>query len=309
MSVAETPTGDVDRAHAILDDALPPGPSLRKRLAAHDDATRLPKEQSMAALAWLLARLRERTRQDIGLPAGEAVELVPASGMAGGAAAPYLGDLRTRIELNTALPLTLGGAVYLAAHEGYPGHHAERANKEATLWRARELGEAAVACIYTPEITISEGLGELARGIVLVDQEFGALLRDLAAELDLSIPPPVLEREVIVERARELMRDLTADAAYQLHQLNLPEVEVRAMLAERALRRDERIDHDLRWIGDALRGAYTFAYTAGRRVILPWLEQQGQTAGFARLLREQLSPGQLRAESGEPRALYPGSLV
>jgi len=308
-SVAETPTGDVDRAHAILDDALPPGPSLRERLAAHDDATRLPKEQSMAALAWLLARLRERTRQDIGLPAGEAVELVSASGMAGGAAAPYLGDLRTRIELNTALPLTLGGAVYLAAHEGYPGHHAERASKEATLWRARELGEASVACIYTPEIAISEGLGELARGIVLVDQEFGALLRDLAAELDLSIPPPVLEREVIVERARELMRDLTADAAYQLHQLNLPEVEVRAMLAERALRRDERIDHDLRWIGDALRGAYTFAYTAGRRVILPWLEQQGQTAGFTRLLREQLSPGQLRAEIGEPRALYPGSLV
>ena len=81
------------------------------------------------------------------------------------------------------------------------------------------------------------------------------------------------------------------------------------MLAERALRRDERIDHDLRWIGDALGGAYTFAYTAGRRVILPWLEQQGQTAGFTRLLREQLSPGQLRAEIGEPRALYPGSLV
>lgn len=309
LPAGETPAADVARAHAIVDDVLPPGSSLRERLAAHDDATRMPKERGLAALTWLLARLRERTRQDVGLPEGESVELVAAPGMAGGASAPYLGGLVSRIELNTELPMTLGGAVYLAAHEAYPGHHAERANKEAVLWRQRDLGEAAVACIYTPEIAISEGLGELARAIVLGDQEFGALLHDLAAELQLPIPPAVLEREVMVERARELMRDLTADAAYQLHQLGLPEAEVRAMLAERALRRDDRIDHDLRWIGDPLRGAYTFAYAAGRRVILPWLERQGQTAGFARLLREQLSPGQLRAEIGEPRALYPGSLV
>jgi hypothetical protein len=309
MPMGETPAIDVDRAHAILDDALPLGPSLPKRLAEHDDATRMPKERGLAAMAWLLERLRERTRQDVGLPAGESVELMAAPGMAGGASAPYIGDLRSRIELNTELPMTLGGAVYLAAHEAYPGHHAERANKEAALWRQRGLGEAAVACIYTPEIAISEGLGELARSVVLGDQEFGALLRDLAAELALPIAGAVLEREVIVERARELMRDLTADAAYQLHQLGLPEADVRTMLAERGLRRDDRIDHDLRWIGDPLRGAYTFAYAAGRRVILPWLEQQGQTFGFARLLREQLTPGQLRAEIGEAPALYPGSLV
>ncbi|HEX5578336.1 MAG TPA: hypothetical protein VFY43_01590, partial [Candidatus Limnocylindria bacterium] len=159
------------------------------------------------------------------------------------------------------------------------------------------------------EITISEGLGELARGVVLGDQEFGVMLRELAIELDLKIPPAALEREVVVERARELLRDLTADAAYQQHQLSLPEAEVRAALADRALRRDDRIEHDLRWIGDPLRAAYTFAYAAGRRVILPWLEQQGQTAGFTRLLREQLTPGLLRAELGEPPALYPGALA
>jgi hypothetical protein len=309
MPVGETPATDVERAHAILEDVLPPGPSLRGRLAAHDEAIRMPKGRGLAAVAWLLDHLRDRTRQDVGLPDGESVELVAAPGMEGRASAPYLGGLRSRIELNTELPMTLGGAVYLAAHEAYPGHHAERANKEAVLWRHRELGEAAVACIYTPELAISEGLGELARGVVLGDQEFGAVLRDLAAELDLPIAVAVLEREVIVERARELLRDLTADAAYQLHQLGLPEAEVRATLAQRALRSDDSIDHDLRWLASPLRGAYTFAYAAGRRVILPWLERQGQTAGFARLLREQLSPGQLRAELGEPRPLFPGSLV
>ena len=79
------------------------------------------------------------------------------------------------------------------------------------------------------------------------------------------------------------------------------------MLAERALRTDARIDHDLRALREPLGAAYVVSYTASR-LIASWLEGQGQTAGFARLLREQLSPGQLRAELGEPRALYPGSL-
>jgi hypothetical protein len=74
------------------------------------------------------------------------------------------------------------------------------------------------------------------------------------------------------------------------------------------LRSDARIEHDLRALREPLGAAHAVSCTASR-IIAGWLEGQGQTAGFARLLREQLSPGQLRAELGEPRALYPGSLV
>src|SRR5262245_63945654 len=42
VPAAMTPEADVERAHALLNDALPPGPDLRSRLAAHDTATSLP---------------------------------------------------------------------------------------------------------------------------------------------------------------------------------------------------------------------------------------------------------------------------
>jgi hypothetical protein len=308
VPVSETPSEDVRRAHALLDEALPPGPSLRDRLTRHDDTTRVPSEHLVPAVAFMAERLRERTRQDLGLPDGESIELVAVRDRPWGASAPYTGILRTRIELNLDLPVTLGSLAYLAAHEVYPGHHTERASKEISLWRERDLGEAAVACVYSPEIAISEGMAELAREVVVSDQELATWLRELVAARGLEIPAEAVEREVTVERGRRLLSNISADAALSRCQLGLPEPEIRAMLAERALRSDERIEHDLRALREPLSAAYLFSYTASR-LIAAWLESQGQTAGFSRLLHEQLSPGQLRAELGEPRALYPGSLV
>ena len=57
-----------------------------------------------------------------------------------------------------------------------------------------------------------------------------------------------------------------------------------------------RIDHFLRIVRDPANKTYEFTYVEGARLIRPWLELQGQTAGFARLLSEPLSPSQLRAE-------------
>ena len=309
VSVAETPEAEVQRAHDLLDELLPPGGSLRDRLADHDAAVRVPPDRLVPAVEHLARMLRDRTRRDLGLPDGDSLEVMAVRDKGWGAAAWFLGSGRTRIELNIEFPVTLGAVVYLAAHETYPGHHAERSTKETTLWRERDLGEAALVCLFTPETTISEGLADVARGVVLTDQELGTTLRDLVRELHLEISPGDVEREVLVSGARDLLRDLTCDAALALHQIGLPEAEVRAGLAERALRTDVRVEHDMRGLRDSVWGAYAFTYAAGRRLIAPWLEAMGQSAGFARLLREQLSPDQLRAETGEPPALFPGSLV
>jgi hypothetical protein len=309
VSVVETPDAEVDRAHDLLNALLPAGDSLRDRLTAHDAVTRIPPDRLVPAVEHLAALLRDRTRQDLGLPDGESVEVLPVRDKSWGAAAWFLGEARTRIEINVDFPVTLGSVVYLAAHETYPGHHAERVTKELSLWRERELGEAALVALFTPETTISEGLADVARGVVLTDQELGAVLRQLVRDLDLEIAAEDVEREVLVAPARDLLRDLTCDAALALHQIGLPEAEVREGLAERALRSADRVDHDMRGLRDPVWAAYAFTYAAGRRLIAPWLEAQGQSAGFARLLREQLSPGQLRAEIGEPLPLYPGSLA
>lgn len=310
VPAGETPDEDVRRAHAVLHDVLPGGPSLFERLAAHERATTVPADRLVRSVEWMAHVLRRRTREDVGLPEGESVAVVAAGPPSWGDSAVYLGDLRTRIEVNLDLPATLGTVVHLAGHEAYPGHHVERASKEVALWRARELGEAAVACSLTPASAISEGTADIGRGVVLTDGELGSELRDLVRALDLPIAAADAEREVEVGFARDLLRDLGADAALAVHQHDRPEAEVRAMLAERALWSPELIEHELRALHrDHGWAAFAFAYTAGRRLIGPWLESQGQTAGLRRLLTEQLSPGRLRAELGEPAPLFPGSLV
>ena len=218
LPVTETPADDVQRAHALLDEVLPPGGSLRDRLAVHDDATRVAPDLCWRRLhSWLIA-CASATRQDLGLPDGESIELAAVRDRPWGASARYCGDLRTRIELNLELPATLGLVTYLAAHESYPGHHAERATKEIALWRERDLGEAAVACLYSPRSRSAKAWPTWRATWWSASRSWRRGCASSWTELALAIPAEVVERELAVERARVLLRNLTADAALALRQ-------------------------------------------------------------------------------------------
>jgi hypothetical protein len=49
----------------------------------------------------------------------------------------------------------------------------------------------------------------------------------------------------------------------------------------------------MRVLTDPVNRTYVFTYTEGARLIRPWLEVEGQTVGFQRLLSEELSPAVL----------------
>jgi hypothetical protein len=296
-------------AQRMLDDLLPPGPSLRDRLEAHDRATRVPADQRLASLMAMAEVLRARTREDLWLPAGERIEWLETHDQPYGAYAVSLGGLRTRITVNVDLPIGIGTVVYLAAHEAYPGHHTERVTKEAVLAREAGFGEARVNCLFTPETALSEGLAEVAREVILSDAELGVEMHRLAQRLNLSLDASTIEREVRVSRVREVLRSGTVNAALKIFHEGEPEHEVRAWLAEMALMADARIDHELRALRDPLWATIPFAYRLGPTLIREWLEVQGQTRGFRRLLSEELSPRQLRAEIGEAPALYPADFI
>jgi hypothetical protein len=303
------PEDDFSTARRMLDDLLPPGPSLRDRLEAHDRAIRVPADRKRAAIVAMADVLRARTLQDLWLPPGEEIEWREVRDRPYGAYAVSLGDLRTRITINLDSPIGIGVVVSLAAHEAYPGHHTERVTKEAILVGEAGIGEAQVNCLFTPELALSEGLAEQAREVVLSEEEMGFEMRRLARRLDLPIEAASIEREVRVTRAREVLRSATVTAALKLLHDGEPEGAVREWLGDTALMSRERIDHQLLALRDPLRATVPFAYRLGPTLIREWLEVQGQSRGFSRLLSEELSPRQLRAEMGEAPALYPADLV
>jgi hypothetical protein len=286
-------------AHHLLDEVLPGGGTLAGRLEAHERSVTLPPEVALRAVRRIASALRLRTTRDVWLPEGEAIQFAEAGGVVGAFAATYLGGLQTRVEINRERPVTFGLLLHLAGHEAYPGHHAERATKEALLVRERGLGEAMVCCRFTPEEAISEGLAELGRGVVLSDQELGGVLRRLVRDLRVPIPPATVEREIMVARARSLLRRASANAALMRWRDSLPDREVHAWLAGSALMDEGRVDEEMQRIGSLHGRVGAFAHLAGPRIIAEWLEVKGQTHGLARLLGEQLTPRQLRSEIGQ----------
>ena len=79
------------------------------------------------------ARFRDRARRDFGLPDGEDLRVSLVTGQPWSGYNWYDGGRRSRVDINTDLPVRAPDLVTTVAHETYPGHHLEHAWKEADL--------------------------------------------------------------------------------------------------------------------------------------------------------------------------------
>jgi hypothetical protein len=283
---------DLQAARARLDEALPGGGSLSDRLAQHRSTLRIPPERIVSTIRSSAARFREVTRRYFDLPDREGIEWEEAHAQPWGAYATFVGHGTTRIILNIDLPQDVASAAYLAWHEAYPGHHAEHAIKERTLVDAG-VAEATMRTMNTPEATLAEGQADVAREVVMTDPELGDELARIGHDLGIESDWP---RAVAVHLAMADLAPVGGNAALMMYRDGMSIAEVRRWVREISALDSERIDHLFRVLGDPFFSTYPFTYTEGARLIRAWLQVTGSTAGFRRLLSEQLSPAQLHAE-------------
>jgi hypothetical protein len=287
------PDEELGEARRRLDEALPAGGSLQERLAQQRAALRIPPDQVVAAIAASALRFRVVSRRDFDLPNREEIEWSATHDQPWGAFARFLGHSRTSVEINIDLPMDVSGAAFLAAHEAYPGHHAEHIVKERSLVIDRDQGEATLRTMNTPEAVLSEGQADLAREAVMSDRELEGELGRIGREVGLKGDWPAA---VAVRRALSDLYVAVSNAGILLHHEGRSEAEVRAYLTDVGAVPRDRLDHTIRILNDPVNMTYSFTYTEGKRLIRPWLELQGQTIGFWRLLSEQLSPAALQAD-------------
>jgi hypothetical protein len=201
-----------ERAATQLDEALPGTGDVHARYAAWLEQTAIPAEILEQALADAAAELRRLTRERIGLPEGEEYELELVKGKRWLGYAEYLGGLRTKISINTDLPLPAGDLVHLTSHEIYGGHHTHRAWVETELVRGLGQSDRALDLLYAPEAVISEGIAETGPELLVGDgQQLAAeVLGRLGFEYDAEAGAQVIE-------AREQIRSVAANVAMLLH--------------------------------------------------------------------------------------------
>jgi len=290
IPIRPVPEAELSAARDSVDAALPGRGSLHERLEELRVAIRVPPDLVVPAVEASASRFRAATRRDFQLPPDESIEWQVAHDQPWMAYAGFRGAGRTRIEVNVDLPADVGLIAFWAAHEAYPGHHAEAVTKERTLVAAAGLGEATMQTMNTPEAVLSEGQADVGMEVVMTDAELADEFQRIGKMAGVRAD---WAAAVAVRQGLNALQGAMGNAGILLHHDGRSEREVRDYLAEVAVRPPDRVDHAIRVLRDPVNRTYSFTYSEGARLIRPWLEIEGQTLGFQRLLAEELSPAVL----------------
>jgi hypothetical protein len=275
------PTPDAyAEAHERLDALLPGEGSLAERREAFRQSQLVPADRMLPALGDVVAELRSRTEAIVSLPDGEALELEQVSDEPWWAFNYYLGDLRSRVVVNTDVPTTAADLIELAAHEVYPGHHTEHALKEQLLLRDRGFVEEGIQLVPTPQAVLSEGIAETARELSQsADAEaLLAILRRHGLHVD--------ERAAAVREAARPLGRIGVDLGLMIHEEGASLEQAEAYAQRWSLSTPKQAKQNVRFVTDPTWRAYVITYTAGEELVREYVD--GDPGRFARLLTEHV---------------------
>jgi hypothetical protein len=296
-----------DDAAAAIDAILPGTGSLQDRLQAWDKSLEIPVDRLKEVAGWLVGRFRATAERAFGLPEGEELRISLVRNQPWSAYNWYDGGRRSRIDINTDLPVHAPALIPTAAHETYPGHHLEHAWKEADLVDGLGRLEASILLINTPESPISEGLADVGVPFVASRAERADLLVELFDRAGITIAAQGTTTREMAERAfaiadhRETLRGCLGTAAFLRHADGATHDEVLTYLQDVGRYSPDFAAKRLEFIEHPLWRTYVFVYAEGAALLERWIEAAAapdRAGRFGRLLHEQVTPGRLLAELG-----------
>jgi hypothetical protein len=283
---------ELAEAHRRLDEALPGSGAIGERLIAWRESQAVPVDRLGDAVASLAEDLRERTQRLFGLPDGEHVDFDLTTDKPWSGFNYYLGDLRSRVSINTDLPVLSPTLAHLVAHEAYPGHHTEHTRKEAGLVRRRRQLEETIFLVGTPQCLLAEGLADLGLEVVVsADPQVQAAMA--ASHLKPLGIPYDGEVAAAVARAGEGLGRVRGNVALLLHERGADVGEAVAYAERWALLPRARAEKLVEFLTDETWRAYMTCYVEGLPLCRSFVG--GDPARFERLVTEQLTPDQLVA--------------
>ena len=286
---AMVPEDELAEAHRRLDEVLPGSGPLRERYIGWRESQVVPVDKLRTAVSSLADELQERTRQRWGLPEGEHVDFDLVSEQPWSGFNYYLGDLRSRVVINTDLPVLSPTLGRLVAHEAYPGHHTEHCRKEVGLVRRRQWQEETIFLVGTPQCLLAEGLADLGLEAAVgpkPEPMVASHLRPLGIQYDADLI-------AAVSSAAEVLGAVRGNAALLLHDRGMAADQVVDYLARWGLQSRPRAEKGLEFLADATWRAYIFCYVEGLPRCRTFVN--GDASRFERLISEQLVPADLVA--------------
>ena len=283
------PDDELAAAHRRLAEALPGTGPVADRLIAWREAHVVPPDRLPDAVASLAEELRAITDRLFGLPDGEQIDFELVTDKPWSGFNTYLGDLKSRVAVNTDLPVLSISLAHLVAHEAYPGHHTEHCRKEVGLVRRRRWWEESIFLVGTPQCLMAEGLADLGLETVLgrrPESAVAAHLHPLGIRYDADVVAAVSE-------AGEALGSVRGNAAWRLYVDGAPPDVVVDEVARWALLPRVRAAKAVEFLLHPTWRAYISCYIEGLPLCRRFVG--GDPARFGRLISEQLVPADLVA--------------
>lgn len=291
------PESQFEQGLALLDEALPGNGSLHDRFQSWEKRYQLAQEKSGRLLSFMqraAAEARRRTLAFVNLPADEGIDMQTVSDMVSIGENWYLGNYRSRVDLNTDRFSDLSGLVNFVCHEGYPGHHTEFVLKEQRLFRGRGYLEQAIFPIISPQSVISEGIASSACEMIFIPEEVEQWLAEQIYP-EAGIDPDSVDIAKLRQAAELLEYPVGANAAFLLREGRSDEEVVQYVIQHSALP-DEEARRYLDFLKVPFQEAYIFTYFYGKQLMKPWLQGSDRLNTFRRFLTEQIYPSELVKE-------------
>jgi hypothetical protein len=140
-----------------LDKLLPGKGDVSERFIQLRKKFEIPKNKIDEVFDAAIKECKSRTSKYINLPPGEKFKVEYVTNKPWGAYNWFKGNLFSIIQIATDFPVHIEGAIGLAAHEGYPGHHVYNVLLEKNLVKDKGWIEYTVYPLYSPQSLIAEG--------------------------------------------------------------------------------------------------------------------------------------------------------
>lgn len=287
------PERQFDEAIVKLEALLPGTGEIATREQTFRKTFEIPTERLPVVLDAIISALAYRTRRLFRLPHNESFDVQYVKSQPWSAYNWYLGDYRSRIDINTDLPSHLNTLPDLVAHEAYPGHHTEHVIKEQRLWLAKQRGEHSILLINAPECVVSEAIATHARRIVMNDVEVrNWMVYDLVARAQLK--GVNVEAMLALRRIKQALTAVTSNAALLYYQEGASEKEVLAYIQRYGLRSAKEAGKSLDFIKHPNFRSYLFTYRVGSQLLEQLFQKGNSIHWFTRLLTEPITPSIIR---------------
>jgi len=280
--------------HKKLDELFPGNDPLADKLQTFKEQLMISTENAVPIINQLADELRARTQQRFPLPADEYCEYKFVNDKPWGAYNWYLGNYRSRIEINLDNPIRVYTLPHFISHEAYPGHHTEHSIKEQKFYRELGYLEYSILLSNTPAAVISEGIAEYALELVFSPEELVDIYQQILDETGLSNYNGQLIYEFI-HIANLPLRKVGDNKLLLLHDRGASDDEVIAYGRRYGLSSEKEAQKSIQFAKDPLWRSYGFNYSLGYELISKLLSSvENKDQMFARLLQEPMTPAQVQ---------------